>query len=85
MEDQVVFDFENNHFQLITIGWNNDKYVYLTLFHFDIKSDGKIWLMENNTDIRIAEELVKLGVPREDIVLGFQPPSVRPMTDFAIA
>jgi hypothetical protein len=85
MEDQVVLDFENNHFQLVTVGWNDQKYLFLPLFHFDIKSDGRIWLMVNNTDIRIAEELVKKGVPRKDIVLGFQPKAIRSEGDYAIA
>lgn len=85
LEDQVVLDFENNHFQLITVGWDNGKFVYLPLFHFDLKPDGKIWLMVNNTDVRIAEELVDRGVPRTDIVLGFQPESIRQFTDFASA
>ena len=85
MEDQVLLDFENNHFQLVTVGWNEGKYIYLPLFHFDLKPDGKIWLMANNTDVRIAEELVKKGIPRTDIVLGFQPQSVRAYTDYAYA
>lgn len=85
LEDQVILDFENNHFQLVTVGWNNKKYVYLPLFHLDLKPDGKIWIMVNNTDVRIAEELVSRGVPRTDIVLGFQPQSVRPFTDYAAA
>jgi len=85
LEDQIILDFENNHFQLVTVGWDNGKFVYLPLFHFDIKPDGKIWLMVNNTDVRIAEELVNRGVPRTDIVLGFQPEGVRPFTDYASA
>ena len=85
LEDQVLLDFENNHFQLVSVGWDNKKYIYLPLFHFDLKPDGKIWLMANNTDVRIAEELVSRGVPRTDIVLGFQPMSVRPFTEYASA
>lgn len=85
LEDQVMLDFENNHFQLVTVGWDDGKFIYLPLFHFDIKPDGKIWLMVNNTDVRIAEELVSRGVPRTDIVLGFQPQEVRPYTDYASA
>lgn len=46
---------------------------------------GKIWLMVDNTDVRIAEELVDRGVPRTDIVLGFQPEEVRKFTDYASA
>lgn len=86
VEEQLIFDTNHHHYQWLTIGWDNEEEFknYINI-HFTIKPDGKIWLMENNTDIRIAEELVKLGVPREDIVLGFQPPSVRPMTDFATA
>ena len=85
-EEQLIVDLTHNHFQWLTIGWENEESFksYINI-HFTIKPTGKIWLMENNTDIRIAEELVKLGVPRQDIVLGFQPPSHRSMTDFAVA
>lgn len=85
MEDQVLLDFENNHFQLFTVGWNDNKYLFLPLFHLDIKPDGKVWLMVNNTDVRIAEELVRKGIPRTDIVLGFQPQSIREYSDYATA
>jgi hypothetical protein len=85
MEDEVLLDFENNHFQLVTVGWNEGKYLFLPLFHLDIKPDGKIWLMVNNTDVRIAEVLVTKGVPRMDIVLGFQPQAIREYSDYAAA
>ena len=72
--------------QALSDRWNEkEEFINNMNIHFTIKPNGKIWLMENNTDIRIAEELVKLGVPRQDIVLGFQPPSLRSMTDYAIA
>ncbi|HAX76640.1 MAG TPA: hypothetical protein DCY88_12560 [Cyanobacteria bacterium UBA11372] len=32
----------------------------------------------------MASELLRLGVPKEDIVLAFQPPEVRKFTEFAI-
>lgn len=34
----------------------------------------KIWLQCNETDIRIAEELVKSGIMKEDIILANQHP-----------
>jgi len=37
------------------------------------------------TEYGVANELVDLGVPREDIVLGFQAPFNRPYTDFVVA
>ena len=86
VEEQIIVDRMHHHFQWLTIGWENeDNFKSYINIHFSIKPDGKIWLMENNTDIRVAEELVKMGVPREHIVLGFQPPSVRSLTDYAIA
>ncbi len=86
VQEQLIFDTKHHHYQWLTIGWDStEEFKNYINIHFTIKPDGKIWLMENNTDIRIAEELVKLGVPREDIVLGFQPPSVRPLTDYAVA
>ncbi len=48
----------------------------------DIKQ-GKIWIQHNGTEIGIADELVKLGVSKEDIVLGFQAPYKRKYTGFA--
>lgn len=85
-EMELIADRDRNHFQLLTVGWSKkEEFVYVVNFHFDIKPTGKIWLMANNTDILIAQELVKRGVPRKDIVLGFQPPSVRPQTEYAVA
>ncbi|MFO0210633.1 MAG: element excision factor XisI family protein, partial [Pseudanabaena sp.] len=54
------------------------------VMHFDIK-DGKIWLQQNLTDQNPAEELVAMGVERQDIVLGLQPPYKRPYTDYGVA
>ncbi len=85
LHDHVICDKESGNFQLVTVGWEKNHFHYIVVFHFWIKPTGKIWLMANNTDIRIAEELIKRGILREDIVLGFQSPLVRPFTDYAIA
>jgi hypothetical protein len=54
------------------------------LLHLDIK-DGKIWIQYDGTEGGIALELVELGVPKEDIVLGYHSPSVRGFTEFAVS
>ncbi len=51
--------------------------------HLDIK-DGKIWIQYDGTEIGVADELVKLGIPKEDIVLAFHEPLLRQYTGFAI-
>ena len=85
VEKQIICDVKNNHFQLVETGWHEKRFIYRVIFHFDIKPDGKIWIMVNNTDSLVAEELVKQGVLAQDIVLGFHPSNIRPFTGFAVA
>lgn len=59
-------------------------FVFTVVFHFDIK-DGKIWLQRNITEYEIVDYLMENGVPKEDIVLGFRHPKVRPFTGFAVS
>ena len=82
-EALTIFDVERDHYQLVYVGWkrNGDR-DYGCLLHLDIK-DGKIWIQYDGTLGGIANELVALGVPKQDIVLGFQPPALRKFTDFA--
>lgn len=85
-ENQVIVDDIRKHYQLLTTGWSKKgQFIHLINFHFDIKPTGKIWLMANNTDVLIAQKLVNAGVPKDDIVLGFQPPYLRPQTEYAVA
>jgi XisI protein len=84
LEDQLIFDTEHDHYQLLSVGWHNKKRVYFCLLHLDLKNN-KIWLQENSTDYDIVEELIKRGVPHSDVVLGFIPVEARPYMDFAVA
>lgn len=84
VKSQVVIDRENRHYQLLSIGWHNGKFVYTMAFHFSIQN-AKVWIQQNNTDAMIADELVERGVLRSDIVLGFVPEKVRGETGFAVA
>ncbi len=84
VEAQTIFDTERDHYQLVYVGWKlNGLRDYGCLLHLDIKDD-KIWIQYDGTDGGIAYQLVELGVPKEDIVLGFQPDHVRPYTEFAV-
>lgn len=83
VEPQIVFDTERNHYQLIHVGWSNDKRVYGCVIHLDIK-DGKIWIQHDGTEGGVASELVEQGVPKQDIVLGFHSAFKRQFTEFAV-
>lgn len=77
LQTVLLNDEKKNAFILITMGWQKYDYVHFVGFHLDIKSDGKIWIHENRTDIAIEEELMKNGVQHHDIVLALvQPPSL---------
>lgn len=82
IEVQTVCDEKNGHYQILNVGWHNNKRVYGCSLHIDIKN-GKIWIQHNGTEKGIADELCDLGVSKDDIVLGFHAPSRRQYTDYA--
>lgn len=47
--------------------------------------DGKFWIEEDWTENGIATDLLREGVPKEDIVLAFHEPKMRQYTEFAVA
>lgn len=81
---QLIFDDERGHYQWMELGWQGLTRVYNCIVHLDIQQD-KIWLQRNMTDRELAEDLVVLGVAREDIVLGLHPEYKRPYTDYGVA
>jgi hypothetical protein len=84
IETQTVFDLDNHHYQVVSIGWDDKKRIYGCSIHIDIKNK-KIWIQTNNTELDIGQDLVNLGVLKDDIVVGFQPPYLRQYSGYAIA
>jgi hypothetical protein len=71
LENRIVADKERHAFVFLTFGWQNaESYTHLLCFHLEIK-DGKVWILENNTEALIANELIEKGVHPKDIVIGF--------------
>lgn len=81
---EAVFDSTNDRYVLMNVGWLNGQRVHTCLIHLDI-IDGKVWLQRNDTEDSIAKILVEAGIPKEQIVLSFRPPEVRPYTGYAMA
>lgn len=82
VEVQVIIDKENHHYQLVNVGWNNDRRIRGSVLHIDIK-DGKIWIQHDGTETGIANELIELGVLKDDIVLAYHHPYRRKFSGFA--
>ncbi|EAZ93370.1 XisI protein-like [Crocosphaera chwakensis CCY0110] len=68
----------------MSIAWVNHKRINNTHVHIRIKNN-KIYIEEDWTEEGIATELLREGIPKEDIVLAFYDPETRKHTDFAIA
>jgi len=83
VELETIFDDTQNRYQVIAQGWQGKRRMHGCLVHIDLKGS-KVWLQHDSTDAEIAEELVERGIPKERIVLGFLPESVRPHTGYAV-
>ena len=66
---------------MLQFGWDGDEYVHGAVIHIDLLGQ-KIWVQYDGTEEGVATDLVDAGVPKEDIVLGFRPPELRPYTEF---
>lgn len=84
VEAVVIADREGDNYQLLFLGWEGERRVFDTAVYIRLRHD-KVWIEQNAFPDRVGELLVAAGIPREQIVLGFQPPHVRPLTDFAAA
>lgn len=80
---ETIFDRESDRYQLVYVGWREEKRLYGVVLHVDI-IDGKIWVQQDGTEIGIANKLVERGIEKSEIVLGFDPPMMRQYTDFAV-
>ena len=77
----MPFVFVFTPHQLLYVGWRGNKRDFGCILHLDIKQ-GKIWIQHDGTEIGIANQLVEMGVPKQDIVLAFHEPEIRQFTDF---
>jgi hypothetical protein len=83
--NEVVLDEVNDHYLVMSVGWQGrTKRVHGCLVHLDIIA-GKVWIQRDGTEDGIGYELEAAGIPKSDIVPAFYPESVRPHTGYAVA
>lgn len=82
-EAYLALDKENHHYLLIETGWQNNRRIYGTLIHIDIIGE-KAWIQQDGTEEGIANELTRLDIPKEQIVLAYKSPERRKITEFAV-
>jgi XisI protein len=83
-KDVVILDRKADSYIIIEEGWEGETRIHHIVIHLEI-INGKVWLQADNTDLAVAHELERAGIPKSDIVLGLHPPHIRPLTDYAAA
>ena len=84
VESLCVFDEARDHYLLLKTGWSQGHRVRGVTLFIRLRN-GKIWVEEDWTEEGITFKLLNAGVPKEDIVLAFQSPAMRQLTEFAVA
>lgn len=84
IETFLIVDDVKAHYIWMNLGWQNDDRINGMTVYVRIR-DGKFWVEEDWTEDGIATDLVRAGVPKEDIVLAFHEPKMRRYTEFAVA
>ena len=84
VEECVSFDEVRDQYLWFSVGWDGKRRDFGVTVYMKIEQ-GKIWVEEDWTKQGMVDELLERGVSAEDIVLGFQHPSKRPLTEFAAA
>jgi XisI protein len=84
IDTQLITDDEHGHYLLYFNGWRTpESRTYGCFLHIDVAPDGQVWLQYDGTDLVIAQMLQEKGIPKNEIVLGFQAPFKRPLLDYA--
>src|SRR5215510_8647502 len=84
IENRVAFDRKRDQYLLLYLGWGKERHEHGVVAHLEI-INGKIWIQEDNTEDGIATDLEAAGIAKNEIVLGFRHPKLRPYTEYAVA
>jgi hypothetical protein len=79
----LAFDEQRDQYLWFQTGWHNDRKVRGITVYVRIKNE-KVYIEEDWTEEGIATELLREGLPKEDIVLAFHDPETRKFTEFAV-
>lgn len=82
ISERLAFDEKRDQYIWFRFGWDDKKHIQNIIIYLCLKN-GKVWVEEDATDLCIVDELLLAGIPQSDIVLGFQHPSKRGLTEFA--
>lgn len=74
---QLIEDEQRGHFLIFNNGWRDSQHrIYGCVAHLEVKSEGKIWLHQDKTDLVIGQMLLDREIPASEIVLGLKHPDL---------
>ncbi len=79
----LIIDKDSDNYLILLEGWENRERVHGCLVHLQIIDD-KIWIQRDGIEEGMATDLLNAGIPKDKIVLAFQPEYIRPLTEFAV-
>ena len=83
LRTEAVFDRVRDRYLLMNVGWDKGKRVHGSIAHADIIDD-KIWVQYDGLEEGLAVELIRAGIPKELVVLGFRTPEARKHIDYSL-
>ncbi len=81
---KLIVSNDRSRYLVIDEGWIDHKRIHALIFDAEIRNH-KIWLHHDGLDHGITDDLIAAGIPKDQIVLAFHPPDIRPHTGYAIA
>lgn len=73
----TVFDEQQDHYALMQSGWDRGVRVRGNLIYVVLR-DNKVYIEYDGIERGISDELIRRGIPKEEIVLAFLSPSSEP-------
>ncbi len=83
-KDKAIFDRRGDSYLVVREGWEGSRRTLSFVVYAEIVN-GKVVIQEDWMEHGLARELEEAGIPKSEIVLGFQPPYARPLTGYAAA
>ena len=85
IETMSAIDEVRGQYLLLLDGWLADNRIYGPLIHIEVKTDGKVWLRHDGTDLQVGQQLLDAGILPTDLVPAFYDPATRVYAGYAVA
>ncbi|MGK7944105.1 MAG: XisI protein [Microcystaceae cyanobacterium] len=80
----AITDDSSDNYLLVDVGWNKSARVHSVILHFRIVEE-KIYIEWDGIESGVTMDLLKKGVAKEDIIIGFIRPEQQKLIDFSLA